>query len=94
MAITGGFGFTFDTKTGTAKPWAFRAEAAPDMHRNPQDLHTSRGTCIDRGVHHTWWLADQLCPVCGSNCSTNGRVVQCLNEQCGWDDAGREHGRG
>lgn len=25
MAITGGFGFTFDTKTGTAKPWAFRA---------------------------------------------------------------------
>lgn len=28
MAITGGFGFTFDTKTGAAKPWAFRAAIA------------------------------------------------------------------
>lgn len=40
----------------------------------------------------TYWLADRLCPVCGSNCSTNWRVVQCLNERCGWDDAGRKDG--
>lgn len=67
MAITRGFGITFDTKTGTAKPWAFRAAKGDDGK--------------------TWRIADQLCPVCGSNCSTNGRVVQCLNERCGWDDA-------
>lgn len=72
MAITGGLGFTFDTKTGTAKPWAFRAEKGDDGK--------------------TWWLADHLCPVCGSNCSTNGRVVQYLNDKCGWDDAERKHG--
>lgn len=72
MAITGGFGFTFDTKTGAAKPWAFRAAKRHDGK--------------------TGWLADQLFPVCGSNCSTNGRVVQCLNDKCGWDDAGRKHG--
>ena len=37
----------------------------------------------------TYWPTDQICPVpgCGSNCSTNGRVVQCMNPKCGWDDA-------
>lgn len=71
--ITGGFGITIDTKTGTARPWAFRAEKARDGS--------------------TYWLADTMCPVCGSNCSTNGRVTQCMNPKCGWDDAGSKHGR-
>jgi hypothetical protein len=72
MAITRGFGITFDVESGAVKPWAFRAAKGDDGK--------------------TRWLADQLCPVCGSNCSTNGRVTQCLNDKCGWDNAGRKHG--
>lgn len=40
----------------------------------------------------TYRLADQRCPICGSPCSTNDRITQCLGERCGWDDAGMKHG--
>ena len=63
------------------------------MYTKPHKPNTSRETC--KGDGKTYWLADTMCPVpdCGSNCRTNGRVTQCINDKCGWDDAGRTHGR-